>query len=172
MNQIEMLSRQTQSVYDWANKVLRTIPHEQWDNTPAVIDSNITWQAGHLVVSIYFHSVMVITGHQMDVLQKLPLKDYSELFTNAHPVNAKGKTTPSALYEHLLYMEKRSIEVIQSLSLQDLESALAPSPIPHPVAKTKLEALEWNINHTMWHYGQIGMIKRVIDERFDFGLKM
>ena len=33
------------------------------------------------------------------------------------------------------------------------------------------EALEWNINHTMYHCGQIGVLKRVVDARYDFGLQ-
>ncbi len=62
-------------------------------------------------------------------------------------------------------------KVIKSLSDQDLESELSPTEVPHPVAKNKFEAIDWNIKHTMWHCGQIGILKRIIDERFDFGLK-
>lgn len=72
MNQIDILVKQTANAYDWANKLFDTISYEKWDVTPDVIDSNISWQAGHLVVSIYFNSVMVITGHQMNILQQVP----------------------------------------------------------------------------------------------------
>lgn len=170
-HQIEMLSRQTQNVYDWTNKLLNTIPFHLWDITPEILSSNIIWQAGHLVISFYYHSIIVIKGHQMDLLQKIPMKDYATLFDKADPLSSVGKMDPKIIYDHLLIVQQRSIDVIRSLSLEDLQNDLEPSQLVHPVAKTKLEALEWNLNHTMWHCGQIGMIKRIIDTRYDFGRK-
>jgi len=40
----------------------------------------------------------------------------------------------------------------------------------HPIAKNNFEALDGNIKHTLWHCGQLGILKRVLNERFDFGL--
>ena len=172
MNHIEMLLRQTTDAYGWANKLLDTVAYDRWDVTPDVIASNITWQAGHLIVSFYYHSAMVIVGHRPDALQKIPLKVYGNLFTSAAPVEAIGLTDPETVHNHLRYMEQKSLEVIGSLLPGDLERELAPTPIPHPVAKTKGEALTWNIHHTLWHCGQIGLLKRVVDSRFDFGLTL
>jgi hypothetical protein len=172
MDQIKILARQTESAYEWTNKLLLAVPHEKWDTTPDVIESNISWQTGHLIVSIYYHSILVITGHQMDMLQQLPLKEYSQLFTNASPANARGKVKPEQLQAHLLFMQQRSIEVITSLYPADLEAELMPVQPLHPVAKNKLEALEWNIQHTLWHCGQISLLKRVVDKRFEFGLQV
>ena len=170
MDQITILARQTESAYTWTKKLLVSIPHEKWDNTPEVVESNISWQTGHLIVSLYYHSILVIAGHQMDILQQVPLKEYSQHFTNALPANARRKTKPEQLLAHLLFMQQRSIAVIKSLSPAGLEASLAHVQPPHPIAKNKLEALEWNIHHSMWHCGQIGLLKRVIDKRFDFGL--
>jgi hypothetical protein len=169
MNQIELLVKQTTQAYDWANKLLAPVPHTVWETIPATIDTNITWQAGHLVVSFYYHTIMVITGHQQDVLQQIPLKEYSQLFTLAPPANAAGKTTPEQLLQHLSIVERKSLEIIASLSPDELTNELVPSSRPHPVAKTKQEALEWNIQHTFWHCGQIALLKRVVDQRYDFG---
>jgi hypothetical protein len=171
MDQITMLAKQTESVYAWANKLLVSVPHEKWEITPDIIESNIAWQAGHLIISFYYHTVMVTVGHQMEILQQMPLKEYSQLFTTAPPANAKGKITPEQLQRHLLFMQQRSVEVIRSLSPTDLEAALVPSQQPHPIAKNKKEALDWNIQHTMYHCGQIGLLKRVVDKRYDFGLR-
>lgn len=171
MNPVEILVKQTEDAYGWTNKLLDTIPHNKWDNTPDIIQSNISWQAGHLLMSFYFHSIMVVAGHQKDILQKVPLKEYDKLFTDAEPARAVGKTNPYELQSHLLMVERKSIEVIRSLSPEDLESPLHPSPTPHPIARTKFEAIDWNIKHTMWHCGQIGILKRIVDKRFNFGLK-
>lgn len=171
MNQIEFLAKQTEDAYNWTNKLLNAIPYNKWDDTPEIIESNVTWQVGHLIMSIYFHSIMVITGHQKAISQSVPLREYSELFTNAAPKNAVGKADPTELQKQLILLEQKSIESIQSLSENDLTRPLEPTRIPHPIAKNKYEALDWNIKHTMWHCGQLGILKRVVDKRFNFGLR-
>lgn len=170
MNQLKILLAQTKSAYDWTNKLLNSIPHKTWDTTPAIIESNVSWQVGHLIVSFYYHSIMVIVGHQMDILGKVPLKEYDILFTSGQPEKVVEKINPEVLQAQLNLMELKSLEIIQSLSKSDLEDKLVPTPISHPIAKTKFEALDWNIKHTMWHCGQLGLLKRVVHERYDFGL--
>jgi hypothetical protein len=171
MTQLELLRWQTDNAYSWTNTLLNSIPFEKWDLVPDIVESSISWQAGHLIMSFYFHSIMVVVGHQKDVLQKIPLREYDGLFTVAAPRDAVGKVNPQELFDHLKLMQQKSLEVISGLSADDLEKDLMPSPTPHPIAKNKLEAIDWNIKHTMWHCGQIGLIKRVVDERFNFGLK-
>ena len=78
---------------------------------------------------------------------------------------------PEELRNHLTIMQKRSIEVVDSLCLDDLQSPLHSTEIPHPIAKNKFEALDWNIKHTMWHCGQLGILMRIAGERFDFGFR-
>lgn len=171
MNQIELLTKQTEGAYDWANKLIYSIPEEQWDIIPEVVESSVSWQVGHLVISYYFHTIMVTVGHQMDILQSIPIKEYAQLFNMTSPHESVGKITLENLKKHLKLMEQKSISIIQSLSLDDLEQPLVPTPMPHPIAKTKFEAIDWNIKHTMWHCGQLGILKRIVHERYDFGLR-
>lgn len=171
MNQVEILLKQTEDTYGWVNRLISSIPYEQWDNTPEIIQTNVSWQAGHLLMSFYFHSVMVIAGHQMDIIKQIPLKDYDEVFTTGNPENIVGKYKPDQLLKQLMLVELKSLEVIKSLSENDLNSPLNLSSIPHPIASNKFEAIDWNIKHAMWHCGQLGILKRIVHERFDFGLK-
>ncbi|MBW3467010.1 DinB family protein [Arthrospiribacter ruber] len=171
MTEIDVLTKQTEDVYNWTHKLIKTIPLEKWDMLPGVIESTISWQVGHLIMSHYYHSIMVIVGHQMDIIQKIPLKEHDELFTNALPRKSVGKINPSDLINQLTMVQHKSIDIIKTLSLTGLQKKLEPMPTPHPIAKTKFEALNWNINHTMYHCGQIGIIKRLIDQRHDFGLR-
>ncbi len=172
MNTVEILRNQTENAYGWANKVIESVPVEKWDRIPNIVETNVTWQVGHLIMSLYFHSIMVIKGHQIDVIQKIPLKEYNKLFTQASPTDTVGKTSSTDLIEHLTLVQKRSLEIIQSLSESDLKNELEKADTPHPIAKNKYEALDWNIKHTMWHCGQLGILKRIIDKRFDFGLEI
>jgi hypothetical protein len=172
MTEIEILVNQTSNAYEWVNKLLAEIPLNKWEIIPDVIESNVNWQVGHLIVSHYFHSIMVIKGHQMDILQKIPMKEYSDLFTVSPPRLALGKTNPEALLQGLKMMQQKSIEILRSVAISELESPLEPTPTPHPIAKTKFEAIDWNIKHTMYHCGQIGILSRIVEKRFDFGLRL
>jgi hypothetical protein len=58
--------------------------------------------------------------------------------------------------------------VFQSLADEDSHDDLFPTQFPHPLAKSKGVAICWEIEHAMWHCGQIALIKRVVDKRFDF----
>ncbi|MBA4056204.1 MAG: DinB family protein [Marivirga sp.] len=171
MTEVQVLTSQTENAYDWTNKLINNIPFEKWDIMPDVIQTNISWQVGHLIMSHYFHSIMVIAGHQKDILQQIPIKEYDGLFTSASPQNSIGKIQPALLSDQLNLMQQKSIGIVKALTSESLESKLEPTHITHPIAKTKREAIDWNIKHTMYHCGQIGILKRIIDERFDFGLK-
>ena len=171
MNQVDILVRQTEDAYNWTNKLLHSIPHEKWDNMPAVIESTVNWQVGHLIVSSYYNTVMVLVGHHKDVFPVVPLQQYDKLFTNADPKDSVGKVNSRELQSQFVFLQKKSISVISSLTPEDLVNPLEPTSIPHPVAKTKFEAIDWNIKHAMWHCGQLGLLKRIVDQRYDFGLR-
>jgi hypothetical protein len=171
MNLTDTLVKQTESAYSWTTRLISSIPYNQWDRIPEIVKSNVTWQVGHLIMSYYYHSIMVIAGHQVTILQQVPLKEYDLLFTDAAPDLSVGKTNPVELEQQLQLVAQKSIEIIGSLTPADLESPLVPAPMEHPIASNKFEALDWNIKHTMWHCGQLGMLKRIVDQRFDFGLK-
>jgi len=172
MTEIEILVNQTSNAYEWVNKLLAEIPLNKWEIIPDVIESNVNWQVGHLIVSHYFHSVMVIKGHQMDILETIPMREYSDLFTASAAILAIGKTSSEILLANLKMMQQKSIDILRSVSISELNNPLEPTPTPHPIAKTKFEAIDWNIKHTMYHCGQIGILSRLVEKRFDFGLRL
>lgn len=171
MNQTDLLLKQTEDAYEWTNKLISSIPKEKWNEIPSGIETNVSWQVGHLVISSYYHSVMTTAGHLKKVLDRIPLKVYSVHFSNSEPEKSVGAIEPATLHDHLGFIQQVSLETIQSLTDEDLKNDVEPTRTPHPIAKTKFDAVDWNIKHTMWHCGQLGMIKRAVDERYDFGLK-
>lgn len=172
MTEIEILISQTKNAYEWTNKLVEAVSFEKWEITPETVESNISWQVGHLIISHYFHSIMVIKGHQMDVLQKVPIKEYSDLFTVSAPIFCVGKKSPVTLLQDLKIIQQKSLDILASVSISELQSPLEPTATPHPIATTKFEAIDWNIKHTMYHCGQIGMLSRIVDKRYDFGLRL
>lgn len=170
MSPLELIAHQTADAYRWADQLINSIPQEKWDEIPANVETSVTWQAGHLLMSYYFHSILVIKGHPKDIPPSVPLREYSTLFTSAPPSHSVGKVNAEDLRHQLTLVQNKSLATIRSLSLADTEAPLEPTPFPHPVANTKFEALDWNVKHTMWHCGQLGILKRILDQRWDFGL--
>ncbi len=169
MDQIKFLTRQTEGTYQWINRLIDPIDYEKWDDTPDVVASNISWQVGHLIMSLYYHTIMCTVGHRKEILMEIPLREYANYFDTGLPQKAMGQFNPGDLHLQFKYIQKQSLEIIDSLTSADLERPLEPTRMPHPIAKTKYETIDWNIKHTMWHAGQIALIKRVIDEPHDFG---
>ncbi|AKD57414.1 DinB family protein [Spirosoma radiotolerans] len=172
MTETQMLINQTADAYQWINKLVETVPFEKWKIIPPTVESSIDWQLGHLIISQYFHSILVIRGHQMDILQQLPIREYSDLFTQSEPSQSVGKVASAKLLADLRVMQQKSLAVLTTLQVWELDHRLEPTPTAHPIATTKREAIDWNIKHTMYHCGQIGLIKRVVDKRHDFGLRV
>lgn len=172
MTETEVLINQTANAYKWINELIETVPLKKWEVIPDIVESSINWQLGHLLISHYFHAVMVIRGHQMDILQQLPIREYSELFTVSAPSLSVGKVDSAKLVEDLQFMQQKSLAILATLHVSELDDLLEPTPTPHPIATTKREAIDWNVKHTMYHCGQIGLIKRVVDKRHDFGLRL
>ena len=172
MTEKQILTKQTEHAFEWTNKLIASIPMEKWDVVAEGIGSNINWQVGHQIISIYYHTIMTTVGHIPELIEKLNLRQYTKLCGyDTFAKDMEGKMNPEELEGHLKYMQGQSLKVIDSLSADELHHPVEPTKVPHPVAKTKFEAIDWNINHTMWHCGQISTLKRIVDRPFDFGLK-
>ena len=166
---VKYLYDSTKDGYQWVEKLLDGIEYNLWDHIPSGIESSLSWQVGHLTLSFYYHTMMVIVGHQKDIIDAIPLKDYNKYFTQTQATVAVGKIAAEDLVEHFQIMTDKSLSIISSLTNEDLSSHLVETGHPHPVADTKRGALDWNIKHTMWHCGQIAMLRRIHFERYDFG---
>lgn len=170
MTALEHLARQTADAYAWIDRLALDIPEERWNERPAGLETSVTWQVGHLVVSFYFHTILAIRGHDPAVAAAMPLREYGELFTRATPPGRASAGTPADLKRHLARMQAASLQSIGRLGPEELDEPLPPGPIPHPTAATKGEAVLWNHKHTWWHAGQLAMVRRAVHERLTFDL--
>ncbi len=172
MSPINILIAQTRQAYSWVHKLMDTVPEEKWDTIAKGMDSSLSWQLGHQIISIYYHTIMTTVGHLPELLETMDLRAYTKLSGYAtQPGAMVGKFTPEQLRKDLKIMEDKSLEIIASFSEEDLEKPVVPTKMPHPVATNKFEAIDWNIKHTMWHCGQMAIWKRMVDKPHDFGIQ-
>ena len=172
MTELQTLIKQTENAFEWTNKLIVSVPMDKWDVMADGIESNVSWQVGHQIISIYYHTIMTTVGHISELIENLDLRLYTKICNyNTFASDMVGKTDSKQLLEHLKLMQEQSLAVISSLSEDELQNAVEPTKVPHPVAKTKFDAIDWNIKHTMWHCGQIATIKRIVDNSFDYGIK-
>ncbi|RPI15730.1 MAG: DinB family protein [Ignavibacteriae bacterium] len=160
MNIVEFIDKQTQVSRQLTKNLISDIPDDLWYTVPEGINSNIAWQIGHLIISQSYHSVLVITDNNKQILDTIPMLDYVKKYSFNSKAGKEDQPVPDTLRNQLDLVNKIARCELQKLTMEDLDKPLEPTRMPHPIAKTKYEALTWNFRHEMWHCGQIAMIKR------------
>ena len=169
MNELELLIRQNSDVHRWTKRILHDIPMEKWDNTPDTLKTNVSWQVGHLTISNIYHCITLIHGAPKELFGKVDIRTMAALYgMGSDPVASAGQTSTEVLMERLMLVQKECISSMERVTADQLDQPLEPTRFPHPVAKIKREVLSWNVQHVMWHCGQLGLIKRLIDKRLSF----
>lgn len=171
MKRIDFIEQQTQWAHHRTYTLLDQVPGKMWYVIPDGVGTNLAWQVGHLIISSYYNSIRVIVGSLEVAKQVFPIKAYAINFGMgaSSPINAK-KTEPDyqILVQQLKAINKISLEVIRTIDETVLDQPLVPTPMEHPLAHTKYEALMWDFQHTAWHSGQISLIRRALDKPLNF----
>ena len=163
-SRIEFIIEQNGLTRNQTIGLLKKTPTELWYRTPEVIQSNIAWQVGHLIVSQFYHSIAVITKPDLKIYADIPLKEYFPIYSMKTKSTINDlQPSPEVLLSQLNLMNEYAKHSINSLFDEDLDKALVETKFPHPIAKTKYEALTWSFRHEMWHLGQIATLKRILN---------
>lgn len=163
MTETDFILRETKVANRYTLHLLEKIPFDLWEITPAGLDTNVSWQVGHLILGICYNNILVVNGAISEALKALPMKAYFEVFgIGSNPKDYSGQFPPEQLLNDLKTMQQAALNVVQSLTEEELSQPLAPTKFPHPVAKLKTEAVNHSYHHTQWHNGQIAMLKRVL----------
>jgi len=144
------------------SKLFSDIPTEKWFVTPNVIESNLNWQIGHIILANYLHGIASISGANEDFKKKVNVADYIKFYgPKSKPHSFKSeKPSKEELLEVYDLIFVLILEGLKNLTTKDLQTETA---VPNPAVKTKYEALLWLSQHQSWHNGQIGMLKRVLN---------
>ncbi|TAE75149.1 MAG: DinB family protein [Bacteroidetes bacterium] len=167
----DFLKNQIIDSHNWVNKLLNNISDEKWFVTPEIIMTNFAWQLGHLTLSQYYYTVVLLDGPNKDFAEKINMKKYSGLFANGQKRGELfSEITVDELKEKWDLMQNQTIKILDNLQDKDLNNEIFKLLKPHPFVKTKENSISWNVKHTMWHCGQIATLRRIIDKPLDYGM--
>ncbi len=165
MDRIALISVNTEKTRRMTKSLLAGIPDGLWYNVPEVVASCIAWQAGHIVFTEIFHAITLVSGIHPDVKASVPFKEYLALYgPGTKPANwpPGSAHSPETLRAHMDVVRKAAAEVLAGLEDADLDKPVENLKFPHPVVRSKFDALMWNCGHETWHCGQIALIRRVL----------
>ncbi len=159
-NILEIPLQKICSAREYTLSLLEDLEPEDWFRMPQEGVTHIAWQAGHIAMAQFrlcLERLRNLQPGDWDLIPKEFLKSFG-----------KG-TTPSA--DRSLYPEGTEIlavmcRVHEAVRIEVPKYAATdlttPLRNPHPIFKTKLEALSFCAQHEMLHAGQIGLLRRLI----------
>ncbi|WP_196889997.1 DinB family protein [Aureivirga sp. CE67] len=154
-NQIKLVKEKT-------DNLIKNFSKEHWHETPSVLESNLNWQIGHIILANYLHGIASISGANEEYKAKVNIPNFIKYYGPKSDPKAHTDEKPS--HEELLEMYDFTFSTIykgiENLSLDDLENK---TEIPNPAATTKYEALLLLSQHQSWHNGQIAVLNRVLN---------
>lgn len=168
MHKSNLITYQLKQVQEWTWKLIDGLTDESWMQIPDTIESNIHWQIGHLVITHFYHILVCQKEPTPELMNIIPIMDYFPIFSSGTHAAKESHVSIDELKRNLRVIQEKEIEIISALNEEDLSNMLFPTQFKHPIANNKLDAICWDIQHTMWHCGQIAMIKRIVDKPYDF----
>jgi len=160
---MDILKDQIILVKEKTDKLISDISAEKWFETPSVLESNLNWQIGHIILANYLHGIASISGVNEDFRNKVNVSDYIIYYgPKSNPSDFKNeKPSNKKLMEIYELTFLLVLEGIENLTSIDLEKN---TEVPNPSVQTKYQALLWMSQHQSWHNGQIAVLKRVLNE--------
>ena len=164
MTKIEFIREQIDSSKQQTESLLKEVPTESWLDSPEILNTNLNWQIGHLILANYLHGIASISGANEKVRSKMNVPDYINFYgPKSNPLESMADKPKT---EELLKVYEFIFELIynelQILTENDLNK---DTEIPNPSAKNKGQALVKLFEHQMWHNGQIAMLNRIWKEK-------
>ncbi len=135
-------------------------PAEDWFRMPPGGVTHVAWQVGHLAMAQYRLALLRLRGERPgdgELISESFIKTFGAKSV-PDPDPAKYPSVPEirAVFDRV---HARLLAELTGFPDSELDSA---PPLPHPLAKTKLECLTWCAHHEGIHAGQIGLVRRML----------
>lgn len=162
MNVLELIKEQIFSVKNQTDTFIKSFKSENWNISPEIVETNMNWQIGHIILANYLHGIASISGANEIVRNRINMKDFITFYgPNSSPIKFLDEKPKSEelieIYDFIFDLIKLELDKIQ---IEELNNT---TEIPNPSAKTKYDALLTLFKHQSWHNGQIAILNRVIN---------
>jgi hypothetical protein len=121
-------------------KLISDISIESWFETPDVLNTNLNWQIGHIILANYLHGIASISGASAEFREKVNVPDFLKFYGQKSKPSDFKNEKPSR--EKLMEVYELTFSIIlkglANLQEEDLGNDTA---IPNPAAGTKYQAL-------------------------------
>ncbi|OYW77956.1 MAG: hypothetical protein B7Z37_01490 [Verrucomicrobia bacterium 12-59-8] len=156
MIRLQIARQRIETARNYTLRFLDNTPLTDWSKIPAAGVSHIAWQVGHLAMAEYRLALERIRDRTDDDRRLI-----SDEFLRAFARESVPTSDLPFSVEMIRDTFNRVHQQVLTESGSWTEDALAaPALKPHPIVKTKLEALDWCANHELVHAGQIGLLRR------------
>ena len=142
----------------YTNRFLPGLTDAEWFWHPPGFITHVAWQVGHLAVAQYN---LCLRRSRAAADETLIPESFVNLFKlGSVPVADAAAYPPRAEIERVFDAVHR--QVVTELAQRTDEELDVPVHEPHPVFKTKLEAIEYAHQHELIHAGQLAMLRRLM----------
>ena len=148
------------SVREYTVSLLEDLQPEDWFHMPTPPVSHIAWQVGHIAMAQFRLCLERLRNLQPGDWELIS-KDFLRTFAkgSAPSADASSYPKPMEIRQVMDRVHKAVQEELEGYTGDDLKTPLRN---PHPIFKTKWEAVVFAAQHEMLHAGQIGMLRRLL----------
>ena len=150
---------QIRDVRAYALPLVDDVAPEDWFRMPAEGVTHIAWQVGHIAMAQFrlcLERLRDLQPGDRDLISK----DFIRLFSKGTLPAADQSIYPSAA-EIRATFDRVHEAVMRETAVYAGNDLDVPLANPHPMFKTKLDALLFSSKHEMLHAGQIGLLRRL-----------
>jgi uncharacterized damage-inducible protein DinB len=158
--ELEMPLKQIQDAREYTLSLIEDLEPDDWFRMPTEGVTHIAWQVGHIAMAQFrlcLERLRNLQPGDFDLISKDDLRRFSKGST-PNPDRTKYQR-PEELCAMLARVHGA---VMMQAPRYDGDDLNEPLKNPHPIFKTKLEALYFCSKHEMLHAGQIGLLRRLI----------
>ena len=134
---------------------------DEWFRQPTEGVTHIAWQVGHLAVAGYSITLRRIRGSTPQDAELVP-DEFHELFGRLSVPQSDPAVNPEPALIREVFDRVHQQALIEVQRLTDSELDVSTQQPPHPMHRTRFEALQWCAQHEFLHAGEIALLRRLL----------
>ena len=160
LSKLELPLQQLKDARQYTLSLLEDLEPDDWFRMPSEGVTHIAWQVGHLAMAQFrlcLERLRNLQPGDWDLISK----DNLRRFAKGTTPDSDPSVYPTAV-EIRAMLDRVHAAVLRDVPAYQGDDLDKPLVNPHPIFKTKLEALYFCSKHEMLHAGQIGLLRRLL----------